>query len=227
MLIGILQPGQAPDQLRGQFGDYSDLFEHLLTNHGFAFRTFDAEHLEFPEDVHQCDGWLITGSRHGVYEAHDFIAPLEAFIRDCYAESVPMAGICFGHQIIAKALGGRVEKFSGGWSIGPQDYDFNGENIRLNAWHQDQVVEIPVGAEVVGRSVFCENAALVYGDKAWTVQAHPEFSDAFIEGMLATRASAVPAPLVEAAAARIARHQPNSSEAVGNRIAEFFLKTRG
>lgn len=226
MLIGILQTGQSPDMLRGQFGDYPDMFQQLLAEQGFAFRTFHVEAMEFPEDVHQCDGWLITGSRHGAYEDHPFIKPLESFIRDAYAEQVPLVGICFGHQIIAQALGGKVEKFAGGWSVGPQSYDFNGDRLTLNAWHQDQVTVRPPGAEVAACSEFCENAALVYGDRAFTVQAHPEFRGPFMDGLIHTRGKGVvPQPLLDAAEGRLGT--PTDSAAMAARIAAFFKQPRG
>jgi GMP synthase-like glutamine amidotransferase len=80
--------------------------------------------MDFPKDIHDCDGWLITGSRFGAYEDHPFIPPLEDFIRAAYAAHVPVVGICFGHQIIAQAMGGKVEKYAGGWSVGPTEYNF-------------------------------------------------------------------------------------------------------
>ena len=225
MLIGILQTGQAPDALAAQSGDYPDMFQTLLADQGLTFRTYRVLDMEFPATLTECDGWLITGSRFGAYEDHPFIPPLEDFIRAAFAASVPMVGICFGHQIIAQALGGKVEKFSKGWSVGPTDYDFGGETLRLNAWHQDQVTRRPDTATVVACSDFCENAALVYDSRIFTVQAHPEFRSEFVDGLMTTRGKGVvPDALMEAARARL--DQPVDAPILARRIAEFFKAPR-
>lgn len=225
MRIGILKCGQSPEVLRGELGDYDTLFERLLAGRGFEFSSYHVEDMQFPASVHDADGWLLTGSRHGTYEDHAFIAPLQDFIRAAYAEHVPMVGICFGHQIIAQALGGRVVKHPGGWAIGPQDYDFGGATVTMNAWHQDQVVARPEGAEVVGSNAFCENAALVYDDRAFTVQAHPEFQDDFIEGLIAHRARGV-VPEALQAEARARMGGPLQSASIAERIEHFFKQPR-
>lgn len=225
MRIGILQTGQSPDVLKDKMGDYPDMFEKLLAGRGLTFRRYHVEDMEFPKDVRDCDGWLITGSRHGAYEDHPFIKPLEDFIRAAYAEKVPMVGVCFGHQIIAQALGGKVEKYAGGWSVGPTDYQFGSATLTLNAWHQDQVVEKPPEAEIVATSPFCEYAALVYDDRAFSVQAHPEFRDDFVDGLMKTRGKGrVPDALMAKATERLGT--PNASAEIADRIAEFFKKPR-
>lgn len=225
MLIGILQTGHAPDALIEQAGDYPAMFARLLDGHGFTFRSWAVVDMEFPTSVHDADGWLLTGSRHGAYEDLPFIPPLEDFIRRAYSAHVPMVGICFGHQIIAKALGGRVEKYAEGWAVGPTEYDFGGEKLMLNAWHQDQVTEVPAGAEVIATNDFCRNAALAYGDRALTVQAHPEFRDDFVDGLMKTRGKGVvPAPLLEDAARRLGT--PLNDAAIADRIADFFKRPR-
>jgi GMP synthase-like glutamine amidotransferase len=201
------------------------MFERLLDGFGFTFTTWPVVDMVFPGDVHDADGWLLTGSRHGAYEDLPFIPPLEAFIRRAYDAGVPLVGICFGHQIIAKALGGRVEKFAGGWSVGPTDYDWRGGRVRLNAWHQDQVVEKPPGAEVVASSPFCTHAALAYGTRAFTVQAHPEYGDDFIAGLMRTRGpGVVPEPLMAAARTRLGA--PLDRERLAQEIAGFFRRPR-
>ena len=222
MQIGILQTGASPDVLRAEHGDSPDFFERLLADHGLSFRRYHVEAMEFPADVHDCDGWLITGSRHGAYEDHPFIKPLEDFIRRSYGAQVPMVGICFGHQIIAQAMGGRVVRHDKGWSVGPTDYDFDGETLTLNAWHRDQVVEVPKAAKVVATNGFCENAALLYDDRMFTVQAHPEFPNSFLDGLMRTRGPGlVPEDLMVAARARFA--EPLDSAALAGQIARFFL----
>jgi GMP synthase-like glutamine amidotransferase len=223
MLIGILQTGLAPDAL-SDMGDYPDMFVRLLDGNGFTFRTYRVVDGVFPAHVTDCDGWLITGSRHGAYEAHPWIPPLEQFIRDSFAAHVPMVGICFGHQIIAQAMGGKVEKFAGGWAVGAQDYDFGGTSMTLNAWHQDQVTQAPAGAKVVASNEFCANAALLY-DHAFTVQAHPEFRPEFIDGLMKTRGKGVvPDALMAEAAIRLTK--PLQDQTMAAQIAAFFKSNR-
>jgi GMP synthase-like glutamine amidotransferase len=187
MHIGILQTGHAPAEVTATLGDYASMFERLLDGQGFTFTTWNVVDMDFPNSVHAADGWLITGSRHGVYEDEMFIPPLLQFIQGCFVAAVPMVGICFGHQAIAQAMGGRVEKFAHGWSVGRQGCSMGGEEVILNAWHQDQVVEKPPLATCIGSNGFCENAMLVYGKRALTVQAHPEYGDEMMQALVELR----------------------------------------
>ncbi len=225
MKIGILQTGHTPDALKDDFGDYDTLFPALLTGHGFEFETFAVVDGHFPNGVDDADGWLITGSRHGAYEDLPWIPPLEELIRNIRDSGKPLIGVCFGHQIIAQALGGKVEKFSGGWAVGRTEYDFDGNTVWLNAWHQDQVTTLPEGAQVQGQNDFCQNAMLSYGDTIWTVQAHPEFSNAFVSGLMRTRGKGVvPDALMQAAADRTSA--PDDNAQIANIMAGFLKKAR-
>ncbi|MCZ8332905.1 MAG: type 1 glutamine amidotransferase [Rhodobacteraceae bacterium] len=225
MRIGILQTGLAPEALAPEMGDYPDMFARLLDGHGFTFRTWKVVEGEFPASVRDADGWLITGSRHGVYEDHPWIPPLEQFIRDAFALRVPVVGICFGHQIVAQAMGGKVERYAGGWAVGATDYDFGGETLRLNAWHRDQVVQAPAGATVIAMNDFCANAALLYDDRALTVQAHPEFRPEFVDGLMRTRGKGlVPDEVMAEAAAKL--DLPIQDKTMAGRIAAFFKEPR-
>ena len=225
MRIGILQTGHVADDLIPESGDYPEIFARFLAGHGFEFVTYAVCDGLFPEGPDVAEGWLITGSKHGAYEAHDWIPPLEALIRAIHDSGKPLVGICFGHQIIAQALGGRVEKFGGGWSVGRQDYVLNGNRYSLNAWHQDQVVDAPEAASVVATSDFCQNAGLLYGDRAFTLQPHPEINATYLRGLLDKRAPGV-VPDALRDAARNALGQPTDSAALSDMIALFFREKR-
>jgi GMP synthase (glutamine-hydrolysing) len=227
MKIGILETGRPPEQLQPQFGTYPAAFEKLLHDQGFEFASWAALEGDIPDSIHLADGWLITGSRFGAYEDHDWIPPLEAFLRDAYAASIPIVGICFGHQILAQALGGTVEKFSGGWSVGRVEYqlDISDEPVPLYAWHQDQVTQLPADATVVGSTDFCRYAALRYGDRALTVQPHPEFNADFIQSLLHARRDVLPADIAKDAVAGLA-DGPTQSPLVARWIGDFFRQSQ-
>lgn len=221
MLIGILQTGEAPAEMRPETGDYPDLFETLLAGRGLTFRRYAVLFDQFPADVHACEGWLITGSRFAAYDDLPWIHRLASFIRDCFAARVPMVGICFGHQLMARAMGGKVEKFAGGWCIGATDYDFHGHRMTLNAWHQDQVTMRPPGAELIATTPGCINAGLRYGDSMLSIQPHPEFSADFVRRLIEVRGrGSVPPAALRNAEARLDAHLDRDEMA--DRIAAFF-----
>ncbi|MDO6583937.1 type 1 glutamine amidotransferase [Salipiger sp. 1_MG-2023] len=225
MKIGILQPGLVPDVILEEVGDYDAQFRALLAGHGFDFETWKVVNGNFPAGPDDADGWLITGSRHGAYENHPWMAPLEELIRAIYASGKPLIGVCFGHQIIAQALGGKVEKSEQGWVVGPTLYRY-GDRLRLvNAWHQDQVVTLPEGAEVVASSEICPYAAIHYPGHAYTVQPHPEFRRDFAQALIVHRApGVVPPALVDEATAKL--DMPLDSAEIGAQFATFFKEKR-
>lgn len=221
MKIGILQTGRSVDPLSTKHGDFPDMMAALLVQSDFAFQTYAVLDDHFPGGVHECDGWLITGSRHSAYEGLAWMPKLKEFLRATYEADTPIVGICFGHQIIAQALGGKVEKSLLGWVIGPTTYDFNdGSQAVINAWHQDQVTVLPKGATRIATSELCQNAALVYGNRALSYQAHPEFTNAFTKDLLDLRRDQLPENVCDMADRGFETLTPSAQ--IADQIVQFF-----
>ena len=190
MLVGLLECDHVDDRFReASDGDYLDLFGRLFGAHvpDLELRPYDVVGGDLPGDPEECDGWVCTGSRHSAYDDLPWIADLEAFIRDVAAAGRPFVGVCFGHQVLAQALGGRVERASG-WGAGVRRVTLaDGGELRLHFMHQDQVVELPPGATVLGSADHCPVAVLAVGERMLGIQAHPEFTDAYSAALLADR----------------------------------------
>ena len=223
MKLAILETGRPPGNLADEFGDYPAMFAGLLGPE-FAIETFDVQTGQLPPPgAHEA--CLITGSPAGVYEPLPWIADLLSFIRE--SEDSRMVGICFGHQAMAEALGGKVEKSDKGWGAGLHRYWLSHEepwadrvpSIAVPASHQDQVIRQPPNTEIVAASPFTAFAALAWKDRpAISFQFHPEFSPAFAKALIEKRYDVVPDP--ETAIASL--DSPNDNARVGQWIRNFL-----
>ncbi len=236
MKIGILETGEVHPDLRARHGDYPAMFAALLgaVDPSLEFATIRVVAGEMPAAPGQADAWLVTGSRHGVYDDLPWIEPLKDFLRACAAARVPVVGVCFGHQILAEALGGRAVKSDRGWGLGVQDYEVTArpgwmgdlpDRFSVNALHQDQVVALPPDATVLARSSHCDYAALAYGDAerpyAISLQPHPEFDAAFLDALITLRAGTA-FPQAEADAARATLDRPVNAAEWARMIVAFL-----
>jgi len=187
--VGIIQTGRLGGSLGVKYGEYPDMFMDLFDGEPFEYVTYAAIDKQLPKHPLECDAWVITGSKHGVYEDFDWIKPLEVLIRKLIASGQPTIGVCFGHQIMAQAMGGKVEKFSGGWSIGRVPYKdlLNNREARLLSFHQDQIVRPPERAELILTSEFCKYAGLKYSPDCLSLQAHPEHTLPFMVDLINQR----------------------------------------
>jgi len=223
MLIGILLCGHVTEAISEKYGEYDAMFRRLLKGRGLEFRTYSVVDMEFPDDPRDCEGWLITGSKHGAYDDLPFIRPLENFIRAVHGQKVPMVGICFGHQVVAQALGGTVEKFAGGWAVGRTEYDGTDGQFALNAWHQDQVTRPPAGARTTASNEFCAHAVLSYPGGLWTIQPHPEFARDVFGDFIRHRGEQAGVPEDILADARAHLAYPTDDVRFAERIARHFI----
>jgi GMP synthase-like glutamine amidotransferase len=202
MDIGILRTGAPPGDLASRFGSYDDMFARLL-GPGFAVRAYDVASGELPARPDAHPAFLITGSAAGIYEPLEWISPLLAFLREARGRS-KLVGICFGHQAMAEAFGGRVEKSERGWAVGLQDYELVAgpgwmgadppARIAVPVSHQDRVTIAPPGAKVLAHSAFSPFGMLAWGGDALSMQFHPEFEPDYARALIEYRRSRLPAP---------------------------------
>lgn len=201
MKIGVLKTDDVRKELVGEFGEYPAMFEDLLSaqDPGLEFVTYEVQRGHYPADINEVDAYLITGSKTGVYEDKEWIAPLMDFVRELHRARKPTIGICFGHQLIAEALGGKARKSDKGWGVGVHSYELQESpswmsepqsEFSLLVSHQDQVEAVPPGAKVLASSDFCPMAMMQVGDHMLTFQAHPEFTKLYSNSLMELRREA-------------------------------------
>ena len=223
MKLAILETGRPPGDLARRFGDYPAMLRNLI-GEGFDFETFDVQAGQLPAP--QMHGaYLITGSPAGIYDGFAWIEELLAFIRS--AKDEKLVGICFGHQAMAEALGGHVEKSDKGWGAGLHRYSIlrsepwmdSVAEIAAPASHQDQVAVQPPNTEIIAASDFTPYAALAWTDRpAISFQFHPEFEPEFAKSLIAERHD----QLLDPDAAIASLDAPNDNVRVAEWIRRFL-----
>ena len=161
--IGILLTDHVLEDLQKKHDDQDNFYRRIFeeTDQEVSLEIYDVTQLIYPKSLDECDGYIITGSKLSVYDDERWIRVLEKFIVDLFLNKKLLLGVCFGHQLIAKALGGEVKKADIGWVLGVQSYEFKtnypwlehmNEDVQLIHSHQDQVMRLPEGATLVAVS---------------------------------------------------------------------------
>jgi GMP synthase-like glutamine amidotransferase len=227
MRIGILETGKPPGDLLARFGGYPGMFAELL-GPGFEIASYDVELGELPAAPDAHEAYLVTGSPAGVYDDLPWMAPLKDFLRGAKGNA-KLVGVCFGHQIMAEAFGGKVEKSERGWGVGLQRLQVCGSapflsgerSVSIPASHQDQIVVQPPATRVIAANAFSPFGVLAYQDQpALSMQFHPEFTPEFAKALIDRRRDALPDP----GAAKASLDQPNDREALAGWIRRFLLE---
>ncbi|MFT4615528.1 MAG: GMP synthase-like glutamine amidotransferase [Bacteroidia bacterium] len=229
MKLGILKTDAVRPQWVPEFGEYSDMFVALLArvDPAMEFAVYDVEKGEYPKDIDEVDAYLMTGSKSSVYDDKIWIANLMAFVRELHARRKKLVGVCFGHQLVAQALGGNTQKSSKGWGVGvhthrfeelPRWHDGGSKAFDILVSHQDQVMTPAEGSVVLAGSAFCANAVTQLGDHILTFQGHPEFTPAYSREIMTFRQALIGLETYEQGMASLAgEHQ-------GERVARWIQR---
>jgi GMP synthase-like glutamine amidotransferase len=211
MNIGLLQCDHVAERFQPIAGDYPEMFGAWLGKH-FNLIPYDVCNGVWPASLQECDGYICTGSRWSVYEDVGWIHELKSFVQRAQETHTPFIGICFGHQMMAEALGGKVEKSDYGWGVGIQAVEITQleawmqpqqTTLKLHYMHQDQVTRLPENSVVLARSEHCPVAAFRVGATMLGIQAHPEFTNEYSAALLTDRIEHIGAERVEQARASL------------------------
>ena len=239
MKIGILKADKVRHELSDHFGEYPAMFENLLreVEADIEIVIYDVISGEYPKQMDEVQGYIITGSKMSVYDEIDWIKQLGEFVQELHKKKKKLIGICFGHQAIAQALGGEVVKWPGGWGVGVRPTQFERQPVpkaelpddavvKLIYFHQDQVTRLPEGAERLASSDFCDEAGftLCTTDGVQTVlclQGHPEFDAGYSTALLDSIESKIGTDRTKAARASLAKK--TDTPLVAGWIKQFFI----
>ena len=233
MNIGILGCDDVPERLRHLGGTYREMFQALLEPHlpGARYTWFDAVQGELPAAPDACDAYLCTGSRYSAYEERGWIVALKEYVRQLHAARKPFIGVCFGHQILAQALGGSVEAAQQGWGVGIHEMRVSGserwmepkqEDCKLQYMHADQVQRLPPDSVVLATAPHCPVAMFRVGETMLGIEGHPEFPAAYVEALIRARIDRIGHARAQAALASL--NQKADDGVVAQWMANFLKR---
>lgn len=199
----------------------------------WSLRVFELPQGEFPEDTSVCDAWIIGGSAKSCYEDDPWILTLQDWVRQLHAESRKLLGVCFGHQIIALALGGAVARSPKGWGVGVRAFQFTKtptwyqadqqawmQNAKLIFSHRDQVERLPEPAQCIAADPFCPIQSFVVSDHIFTLQGHPEYTADYARARLVMREPLIGKAVCDEAQQSLS--QPPHTREFANMITQFL-----
>jgi len=233
MKIGLLNayaPGAADFQQA-----YWPMFQRFFSEHvssDFLLHEYNVTQRYWPNSLNECDGWIIGASQHSVHDKNSWITKLMEFACACYFNQKPLIGIGFGHQVIAHALGGEVNKSRKGWLAGLHDFKVRQQrpwmtpeltNCSLYFSHKYQVDMLPDKATLLAGNSFCLHQMYTIEDHIFALQGHPEYDLSFMQAWLDH--SKLTKEQHEQAVASL--DQPINSEIVGGWMRQFFTAEQG
>jgi GMP synthase-like glutamine amidotransferase len=196
--VGLLECDHVREDLRHIAGDYREMFPALFSQVSpeWEFQFYDVCNGQFPDSAEECDIYICTGSKSSVYDQETWITRLKEFVVAIYRSDKVYIGVCFGHQILGEALGGKVEKSPVGWCVGVHRFHLTtrenwmqpfAESFNLLMMCQDQVVQLPPEATLLADTPDCPHAMFRVGERMLGIQAHPEFPKEYDQALMELR----------------------------------------
>ncbi|MFC1748576.1 GMP synthase [Pseudomonadota bacterium] len=198
MKLGILHCGSVLPAFQVKFSDYPDMIQHWLADTGqpIEFSIYAVNHGTYPKHINDCDAYITTGSHESVYEHKAWINQFQSYLSELHKNRKKLIGICFGHQLIAQALGGKTKSATYGWGVGVKTSNIVTQpnwmqpplsKLNLLVSHQDQVTELPADSVLIAASDYCPHAAYTVGSHILCFQGHPEFNKQYSETLMRHR----------------------------------------
>lgn len=208
MNIGLLQCDAMCASMQLEFGNCATLFLHLLTQTlpTCSIVTYRADQGQLPLHPTAHHAYLISGSHHSVNDRAPWIDKLCHFINTLKQTSIKTIGICFGHQLIAKAFGGQVAISKQGWAFGVKTYQILTQpswmqgasaDLRLIASHEEQIIKLPTSATVLASHPQCPYSMFSLQNQFLGIQGHPEFTPAYIKKLVQTGKYQIPSATID------------------------------
>ena len=209
MKVAILQCDNVLDKFQHRFGNYPQMVEQMFSEIDIplSFDNYDCQQGKLPTNIDEYDFYITTGSKASVSDDLEWVQQLVSFIQLLDREKKKLIGICFGHQLIAVARNGKVEKSDKGWGIGiarnrvishPEWMKEETPEINILVSHRDQITELPDDTFIIAESDFCPFFIVQWGDHFLSIQGHPEWSTNYSKALINDRRSIIGKDLVEA-----------------------------
>ena len=200
MRIGILNTDTLKTEFDTKYGQYPAMFRNVLlqADPNLQIHSYEVQSGDYPTALDECDAYLITGSKVSAFDDIPWVNELKIFVRSLHQHQKKLIGICFGHQLIAEALGGKVERSNGGWHVGVHGatlkkntilFGSSHQEFNLIYNHQDQVLKIPRESILLASCKNCPVAMLTIEDHILSFQGHVEFDVAYAKDLLEMRRS--------------------------------------
>ncbi|XP_009619550.1 gamma-glutamyl peptidase 5-like [Nicotiana tabacum] len=236
--FAVLLCAEDSEYVKKKYGGYFGVFVRMLAEEGETWDVFRVANGEFPADdeIGEYNGFVITGSCNDAHGNDLWICKLLNLLKKLDSMKKKVLGICFGHQILGRSLGGVIERATTGWDIGVTTVKlstsklFNTLNLpafmQVIECHRDEIRELPPKAEVMAWSNKTGIEMFRYGDHIMGIQGHPEYTKDILLHLIdrLLQRNLIEESIADVAKAKIEGREPDRE--VWKKLCVSFLKGR-